>query len=313
MKFMDKLFYLSIGIIVLLVVRNMYNERRRQQLSMGISTNNVDDYFYRNNIVLQSLKREKIWIHIPFERNSRVWDDFGSRSSHDLNIAYVYLCLKNVIDKCGLMYDVIIYDDSNIPDILEEDCECDDVDKLSGVLLEKFREISKCKIINKYGGVQIPCSLFIKECPTNLFKVKELTVCELPNEGLNKSLKEYVISNKYIGSRKNNPLLAEYIKHLKALDYSVENTKFKVDEYLKENAKILCPSFFGNMDVRGKPIYIEQMFQNSHVELRENHIGVYLNLDEVMKRSHYQWFLKMSMEQVLESNTFIGTYMSENM
>ena len=43
------------------------------------------------------------------------------------------------------MYDVIIYDDSNIPDILEEDCECDDVDKLSGVLLEKFREISNKK------------------------------------------------------------------------------------------------------------------------------------------------------------------------
>ena len=91
MKFMDKLFYLSIGIIVLLVVRNMYNERRRQQLSKGISTNNVDDYFYKSNIVLQSMKRDKIWIHIPFERNSRVWDDFGSRSSHDLNIVEIFV------------------------------------------------------------------------------------------------------------------------------------------------------------------------------------------------------------------------------
>ena len=94
-------------------------------------------------------KGGKIWIHIPFNHNTRYWDSFGSRTSDDLNIPYVYLCIKSIIEVCGDDYDVIIYDDSNIEEILQDDTDLVEVDKLSGIILEKYREIMKAKNIEK--------------------------------------------------------------------------------------------------------------------------------------------------------------------
>ena len=58
---------------------------------------------------------------MPFSRNSRHWESFGSRTSENMNIPFVYMCLKSIIDNCGDKHDVIIYDDTNVVDILQED------------------------------------------------------------------------------------------------------------------------------------------------------------------------------------------------
>ena len=42
-------------------------------------------------------KKPIIWIHVPYEYNSRNWSDFGARSSFELNQPYLYLTIEIII------------------------------------------------------------------------------------------------------------------------------------------------------------------------------------------------------------------------
>ena len=72
----------------------------------------VDNFFYTSKF-LKASKRRKIWIYMDFDKNSRVWESFGSRTSTKLNLAYINLCIKSIIDWCAQSYDIFIFSGRN--------------------------------------------------------------------------------------------------------------------------------------------------------------------------------------------------------
>ena len=38
-----------------------------------------------------------LWIHVPYELNSRSWESFSSRSSMELNLSYIQLTIASII------------------------------------------------------------------------------------------------------------------------------------------------------------------------------------------------------------------------
>ena len=45
---------------------------------------------------------------------------------------------------------------------------------------------------------------------------------------------------------------------------------------------------------------------DSYIELDDYCVGIYIPHKEILRRTAYQWFTRLSEKQVLESNTFIG-------
>ena len=78
--------YIYIGVIAVTLLYTMYIYKNTQQLEeeTGVELIDINSYFYSDTYVKESKKR-KIWIHIPFEKNSRKWSNFGSRTSTNLN------------------------------------------------------------------------------------------------------------------------------------------------------------------------------------------------------------------------------------
>ena len=48
---------------------------------------------------LAQSKKPIVWIHIPYEINSRSWDSFYSRNSENLNQPYLYLTIESIINR----------------------------------------------------------------------------------------------------------------------------------------------------------------------------------------------------------------------
>ena len=313
MRTLDKVYYLFIVIIFAFFIYTYFEKHFKKREKGLISINNVDDFYFKNVIALDTLKKGgKIWVHVPFSHNSRYWDSFGSRTSEDLNIPYVYLCIKSIIETCGDDHDVIIYDDSNIAEILQDDTDIVEVDKLSGIILEKYREIMKAKILKKYGGISLPCTLFMKSRPQFLNKLSELTACRIPNEGVSKSYVDYVVSPKILACPKRCPKMDDYINSLKILDYSEEKFKFYDNEYLKENAYIIDESLIGGKDVSGNMVTLDRLLSNEDIQLSTSHFGLYTSLEQLLVRSKFQWFLRLSPQQIYDSKDrlFISKYIS---
>jgi hypothetical protein len=313
MRTLDKIYYLFI-LIIFVFFLNTYVEKYFNKISNRmISINNVDDYYYKNKISLETLKKnKKIWIHVPFSHNTRYWDSFGSRTSDDLNIPYVYLCIKSVIELCGDDFDIIIYDDSNISDILHDDTDVVDYEKLSGIILEKYREIMKAKILKKYGGISLPCTLYMKKRPQFLNQINDLTACRIPNEGVSKSYVDFIVSPKILACQKECHKMDEYINSLKILDYSEERFKFYDNEYLKENAYIIDEGQIGGKDVSGNVVTLDRLLSNEDIKLMSSHFGLYVSIEQLLVRSKFQWFLRLSPQQIYDSRNrlFIAKYVS---
>ena len=70
-------------LIVLAILYNRFEDKRLRE-------ENQDNYetiqkYLLNDETLAKSKKPILWIHVPYEYNSRRWLNFGSRSSFELN------------------------------------------------------------------------------------------------------------------------------------------------------------------------------------------------------------------------------------
>ena len=194
-----------------------------------------------------------------------------------MNCDYIALCIKSIVDYCGQYYDIIILDDSNLSTLLPD--QTVDYEKLSGELLEKYRQYSLLQILYTYGGVIMPCSMYMSKSIYSVDKTNTFYVCELPNQGDNVSLGEYIYSTKLMGSNANNPILGKYIN-----DYSdiclkdlTNECKYFSDQLLKTmDIPILNGKIIGTRDKNNKPIMLEDLMESKKIELDDKHVGIYI-------------------------------------
>ena len=261
----------------------------------------VDNFFYTATF-LKASKRRKIWIYMDFERNSRLWESFGSRSSTKLNLAYVNLCIKSIIDWCSESYDVFIFSDIDLNEILEEDV---DYKKLSGTLLEKYRHLSLMKILNKYGGVIVPPSLFLKNSIKTIDNDKIWYVCDVNNID-NSIMANRTMSTCLSGSNANNPELQKYIEYIMKDSDTV--CPFEENYLVKNNIPYIDGKLIGTKDANDKRIMLEDLMSSKSIKFSDNNIGLYMPHNQLVKRKIYNWFCKMNEEQVLNTNCAFSYY-----
>jgi hypothetical protein len=267
----------------------------------------IDEYFYSDEYILTS-KRRKLWIHVPYEKNSRNWINFGSRTSYEINCSYMILCIKSIIDKCGDTYDIIIIDDSNFNDLLDIDI---DLLKLSGALKEKYRELCLLQILYTYGGIIIPPTLFLRKSIKKIDNPNIWYVVEINNTST-VSLMNTQLSTIFTGSSPINPQLKKYIDYYSndiKNDFGEQSLYFNINYIRKNNISYIDGKIFGVKNKYNKIISLEELMENKPIELCSQNIGLYIPHNELLKRHKYNWYCALSFEDVLKSNVFISHYM----
>jgi hypothetical protein len=105
--------YIALFIILITLVF-LYNRFLSHQKSYW----GTDEYEGLREILLNknNIKddhRPILWIYVPYQYNSRHWESFGSRSSHDLNQPYLYMTVKSIINHCDRSFNICIIDDDS--------------------------------------------------------------------------------------------------------------------------------------------------------------------------------------------------------
>jgi hypothetical protein len=276
--------------------RNLLEEKRKEELS-------IEDFFYRPDLLSLS-KRRKIWIYIPLEKNCRQWESFGSRSSTFLNLSIMNLCIKSIIDWCAQTYDIVLFTDRDISDILKSKL---DLSTFSGDVLEKQRELYILEILYEYGGILLPPTLYMRNNMKQQDVVDRWYVCDVLNTH-HDSLSRHIPSAVITGAPPKDPQLRNYI------DYLGKDPKLEYDvHYLKTHSIfVLDGSIFGTKNKHKEPITLDDLMSNKKLKLPEYNIALYMPYRELMERTLYKWYCKMSESQVLESHCAFSYYMLEN-
>ena len=285
-----------------------------------MNLHDLNGYFYDESVNMHNLFKPKIFIHVPYEKNARKWESFGSRTSDDLNLSIVYLCIKSVIENCGSKYDVILFDNDNIHELLEkynlhDECSNRDYKTLNNVQLKHWINYSKAKILYEFGGTMMSPYFYFNKCPNSKYlKSNNLRGLLYVNEGLKSTNEKLVASlDHYMVSNKHNSDLQVYLSYLKTLclgDHIADASNYdKMYKHL-EKLDLYNPQDFCITNNNNEPIYYDDWLSaNKQLDLNNNHFCVYLNIDLHKVQSKNGWFLRMSPDQIIDSNTIIGQYL----
>jgi len=303
-------------LIILLVLAILY-KKSEYKTAKPINNSDISDFFLGNTSIdkIGYCKKPLLWIHCPIEYNARHWQSFGSRSSYELNQPYLYLTTKSIIHYCQDSFQIVIFDDTSFSKILpnwtysELPLHC--TTRLLGFL----------QILYTYGGMITPISFLCLKDLIMLYKNgtrnNKMFVCENVNHTtIHNSV--FIPDYRFMGAQKHNHYLQTFITYVKdnIVPDKTYNKKItgKIEEYLNSliiHHKINLISGFdiGVMTNKETPIYIDNLLSSKYLHIDNSSVyGIWIPADQILSRTKYQWFARLSEEQILNSNLILCKY-----
>jgi len=314
-------------VIIVIALGILYQKFCEKQYSIAGIPEGLDNYNEikkyllsesYNESALAKSKKPILWIYVPHEYNTRNWTSFGSRSSYDLNQPYLYLTVKSIIKCCDESFHICIIDDKSFDKLLPSEKDNDN-HIIEGIV----RQLLLAKLIHLYGGISVPISFL---CSKNLIGLYEkgtnddtMFVCENINGNITSTNNMFYPDARFMGAKKNNDTMEKYINHLEGLidsDYAAEYefkggyNKWLKDQITKDNKSIrLIPGTdVGTKTINEEPVLIDDLLNQEYIPFFNKMYGIWIPADQILKRNSYEWFARLSAEQIFQSNTILAKH-----
>jgi len=305
-------------LIILLVIAIIYKQSESKMNKDKLIHNSDISNFLLGNTTINNIgyfNKPILWIHCPIEYNARNWQSFGSRSSYELNQPYLYLTTKSIIQNCQDSFQIVIFDDTSFSKILPDW-------SYSELPLQcSTRLLGFLQLLYTYGGLLTPISFLCLKDLIKLYKNgirnNKMFVCENINYNtIHNSL--FIPDYHFMGASKNNHYIKSFYTYVKdnILPDKTYNNKItgKIEEYLNSlilNNKINLISGFdvGVMSSKETPIYIDDLLSTKYLNIdNDSTYGIWIPAYQILSRPKFQWFARLSEEQILNSNLILCKY-----
>jgi hypothetical protein len=309
---------LLLGLIV--ISAYLYNryQNKQDRLSMTDNYEPIIKYLL-NDSDLGDVKKPILWIPVHYDYNSRNWISFGSRSSYDLNQPYLYLTVRSIISQCSNSFHICLIDDNALSKLIPD--WRINMSKVSGSTIEYARQLGMAKILYQYGGLIVPPSFVCMQDLIGLYQMAEnnnkMIICETVNRNITSTTSEFFPNMNFMGAPKGCEVVGElvdFIQRTMKSDYTAQ-AEFLGDfdrwcEYRVRKNRIIkvTGKLVGTKDINDKMVLLDDLMSNEYIEFYSGAYGIYIPADEVLSRRHYEWFARLSQEQVLESRVIICKY-----
>jgi glycosyltransferase involved in cell wall biosynthesis len=289
-----------------------------------------DEYSYQaiqkyllDDETLAKSKKPILWIHIPYEYNSRKWQSFGSRSSYELNQPYLYLTVRSIINHCDNDFTICIIDDNSFKKLMPEWNV--NMDIVSDPILSNVRKLGLMKLLYKYGGLMCPVSFLCIKDLIGLYskgtRSDKMFVCETVDRNITSTTFDFYPNLMFCGAPKECEMvksLIDFISRTISSDYTAESVFLgEFNRWINkriENGQInmINGIEIGTKTPHNKTILVDDLLSNSNLDIYKNAYGILIPAREILTRRNYEWFSRLSVKQVLQSNTILGNYMLAN-
>ena len=351
----NKLIKLAIAYLLIMIIGFIYNKYKKTiEIKDQYEDGQLIQKYLLNDTSLTNNKKPILWVHIEFEKNARAWESFGSRTTENLNQPYQYLTIRSIIEQCGESFNVCLLDDESLIKIIPE--WRTKVEDLPRPLRSHMRELAMATILHLYGGLVVPSSFICFQNLRNLYDAHlennnkaNVVIGELRSTSSISSESQYSPSTKFMGCRRHDPMMKEYMEYLTQLiavdhtqdmDFTGEPSRWWMAKLNPPSAEscasaaaadvstvphtasagtaaaaknykvsLIPAEELGAKTMKNKPVLIEELLADVDIHLSPTTAGIYIPDKDILKRHKFQWFARLSPAQVLESNTLIGKYM----
>jgi hypothetical protein len=316
-SFTNILILLLILIILGFLYRRFEDKRLREENKNNYKA--IQDYLL-DDVTLGKSKKPILWIHVPYEYNSRNWINFGSRSSHDLNQPYLYLTVRSIIEKCDESFTICVFDDQSFQKLIPGWNV--NMNIISDPILANMRLLGMMKLLHIYGGMMCPISFLCMKDLIDLYskgiRGEKMFVCETVDRNATSTEYDLFPNISFCGAPKECETTKEacdFIQYTMSTDHTAESKflgsfdKWCANKIQTGRMNSIKGTDIGKKTLNDKPILVDNLLSNNYIELYPGTYGILIPADEILSRRKYEWFARMSQKQVLESDTIIGNYL----
>ena len=317
MKSFTNLFILFFILIVLGVLYKRFEDKMAREESSDIYES-IQQYLLDDETLGKS-KKPILWIHVPYEYNSRNWLSFGSRSSFDLNQPYLYLTVRSIIKNCDKSFTICIIDDTSFKRLIPG--WNINMTSISEPILSNMRMLGMMKLLYIYGGLHCPISFLCLNDLNELYikgtRGDKMFVCETVDRNVTSTDVDFYPNLNFCGAPKECETVRElcnFIQRTASHDYTAD-TKFlgEYDKWSKERIhsgkiNMIEGVEIGTKTVDEKQIIVDDLMSNHYLDLYQGTYGILIPSEEILNRKKFEWFARLSPKQVMESDTIIGNY-----
>ena len=310
---------LILGTLILsLILYRRFEEKQHRD------HHDVNDYgsirnYLLNESSLAKTKKPILWIHVPYEYNSRNWLSFGSRSSTELNQPYLYLTVKSIIKHCDEDFHICLIDDSSFAKIIP-DWKVD-MTIISDPISQNVRQMAMAKLIYYYGGMTTPIDFL---CFRNLIDLYnrginggKMFVCENVNENITSTTHDFYPDIRFMGAQKNNQTVRELIDFM---ERTISSDCTSQSQFLGEfnrwtngrihrgQVRLIDGKEIGVKTIDDELILVDHLLNEDYIDLYSKAYGIWIPSNTILKRNTFEWFARLSPEQVLKGSVILSKY-----
>jgi hypothetical protein len=317
MKSFANLFILFFILIVLGVLYKRFEDKIAREERIDVYES-IQKYLLDDDTLGKS-KKPILWIHVPYEYNSRNWLSFGSRSSFDLNQPYLYLTVKSIIARCDKSFTICIIDDTSFKRLIPG--WNINMTSISDPILSNMRMLGMMKLLYMYGGMYCPISFLCLKDLNGLYtkgtRGEKMFVCETVDRNVTSTDTDFYPNLSFCGAPKECETVRElcnFIQRTASHDYTADS-KFlgEFDKWSKERIhsgkiNMIEGVEIGTKTVDEKQIIVDDLMSNHYLDLYQGTYGILIPSEEILNRHKFEWFARLSPKQVMETDTIIGNY-----
>lgn len=286
----------------------------------------VKQYLLSESSLAKS-KKPIMWIYTPYEYNSRDWISFGSRSSYNLNQPYLNLCVKSIISNCDQSFTICIVDDNSFAKLIPG--WNIDLSIVGDPIVSYIRQMAMAKLIYNYGGISVPISFLCFKDLIDMYErgisVKledknetgKMFVCENVNTNISSTNNRFYPDTSFIGSKKNNNKMKEFIDYMQRLisgDYTAQiDFLGNFDKWANKNVNnrqinLIPGTDVGTKTLDNSPVLVDDLLGEDYIKLYDGMYGIWIPAKAILKRRNYEWFTRLSDEQIFQSKFILAKY-----
>jgi len=306
---------------IILVVFGILFQKYLEKKARNMEHNNYNDVkqYLLNESSLAKSKKPIMWIYTPYEYNSRDWISFGSRSSYNLNQPYLNLCVKSIIKNCDKSFTICIVDDNSFAKLIPG--WNIDLSIVGDPIVSYIRQMALAKLIYNYGGISVPISFLCFKDLINMYhhgtRDDKMFVCENVNTNISSTNNRFYPDASFIGAKKNNEKLKEFIDYMQRLisgDYTAQiDFLGNFDKWANKNVNnkrinLIPGTDVGTKTIDKKPVLVDDLLGEDYMKLYDGMYGIWIPATAILKRRNYEWFARLSSEQIFQSKFILAKY-----
>ena len=276
MNSLNNILLLIFILVVLGILYRSFEDKRIREENWN-NYEAIQQYLFNGDDLSENTK-PILWIHIPYEYNSRKWLDFGSRSSVDLNQPYLYLTVRSIIEQCDESFKICLIDDQSFKKIIPE--WSIDMNRISDPILDNVRKLALVKLLYMYGGMICPVSFLCMKDLIGLYEKgtrnEKMFVCENNNSNITSTNYPFYPDLGFCGSPKENHVVANLIDFMQrtiSVDYTAQSQFLgDFDRWCEARIREKKINMIGGRDIGIKdeddnPILIEDLISQNYLKL----------------------------------------------